>query len=93
MPFIIIDRLVNLVESFGSKDSVSHFSPEALIRGIESRISELKEIDKDDYSPTNKYKKNEIRGLIRLSLRALNIKNEEFYDKERDKYYTYLRNG
>ncbi|MEM3113128.1 MAG: hypothetical protein QXH60_02290 [Candidatus Pacearchaeota archaeon] len=93
MASIIIDRVLNFFESFGSRDSVSHFSPEALVRGIEDRIRELEEVDNLEYAYFKGYKKREIRSLIRLGLRALKDKDYDFYETCLDKYYNYLRKG
>jgi len=93
MALVLLDRITSLIESFGKRDSVSHFSPGTLISLIGSRISELEEIDKSECYYLVKSRKREIKSLIRLDLRALRSKDDELYEEGRNKYYDYLRNS
>jgi len=84
MALVLLDRITSLIESFGSRDSVSHFSPEALKKSIEYGICEIMDLDKREYYYLVKSKKRSIRSNIRLDLRALRSKNDELYEKCRE---------
>ena len=93
---IVLDRLTMAMGFFDIRDSVSHYTPEALKESVDFRLRGIEDIlahpgAKRIIRSIQRSKINELRGDVRFILKELFARDNGLYKECQTKYYDLLR--